>query len=68
MKDFQREITPLSPEDLFIVLNHPSGKFDYPVHYHSDFEINLVMDTYGKRVVGDSIEDFSTVDVVMIDS
>jgi AraC-like DNA-binding protein len=68
MKDFQKEITPLASDDLFIVLNHPSAKFDYPVHYHSDFEINLVMDTYGKRVVGDSTEDFSTLDLVMIGS
>jgi len=66
MKDFQREITPLASDDLFIVLNHLSAKFDYPVHYHTDFEINLVIDTYGKRVVGDSIEDFSTLDLVMI--
>lgn len=68
MKEFQKEITPLSSDDLFIVLNHPSAKFDYPVHHHSDFEINLVMDTYGKRVVGDSVEDFSTLDLVMIGS
>jgi len=66
MKDFQKEITPLSADDLFIVLNHPSAKFDYPVHHHSDFEINLVIDTYGKRVVGDSIENFSNLDLVMI--
>ena len=66
MKDFQQEITPLASDDLFIVLNHFSAKFDYPVHYHPDFEINLVMDTYGKRVVGDSIEKFSTLDLVMI--
>ncbi|MCD7930725.1 MAG: AraC family transcriptional regulator [Tannerellaceae bacterium] len=67
MKEIQKEITPLSADDLFIVLNHPSAKFDYPVHHHSDFEINLVMDTYGKRIVGDSIEEFSTLDLVMID-
>ena len=66
MKDFQQEITPLASDDLFIVLNHLSAKFDYPVHYHTDFEINLVLDTYGKRVVGDSIEEFSTLDLVMI--
>ncbi|MCL1934652.1 MAG: AraC family transcriptional regulator [Candidatus Azobacteroides sp.] len=66
MKDFQKEITPLASDDLFIVLNHPSAKFDYPVHHHSDFEINLVIDTYGKRVVGDSVEDFSALDLVMV--
>lgn len=66
MIEIQKEITPLSNDDLFIVLNHPSAKFDYPVHYHSDYEINLVMDTYGKRIVGNSEEDFRTLDLVMI--
>lgn len=50
----------------FIVLNHPNAKFDYPVHYHSDYEINLVMDTYGTRTVGDSEEEFNTLDLIMI--
>ena len=46
MKDIQKEITPISNDDLFIVLNHPDAKFDYPIHYHSDFELNLVLNTY----------------------
>lgn len=66
MKGIHKEITPLSDNDLFIVLNHPSAKFDYPVHHHSDYEINLVMNTYGNRVVGNSEESFSDLDLVMI--
>ena len=65
-KEFQKEITPLVPDDLFIVLNHRFAKFDYPVHHHSDFEINLVIGSYGKRIVGDSIENFSGLDLAMI--
>lgn len=65
MRKLQKEITPLSPEDLFIVLNHPNAKFDYPVHYHSDFELNLVIGSYGERVVGDSVENFSELDLVL---
>ena len=65
MKDIQKEITPISSDDLFIVLNHPNAKFDYPVHYHSDYEINLVMNTYGERIVGDSVEKFDNLDLVM---
>lgn len=60
------EITPLSSDDLFIVLNHQSADFDYPVHNHPDYEINLVIDTYGKRIVGDSLSEFSEVDLVMM--
>lgn len=66
MKGIHNEITPLSDNDLFIVLNHPSAKFDYPIHHHSDYEINLVMDTHGKRIVGNSQEYFSELDLVMI--
>ncbi|MFT4222100.1 AraC family transcriptional regulator [Dysgonomonas sp.] len=66
MIEIQKEITPLSHDDLFIVLNHHSAKFDYPIHYHSDYEINLVLDTYGKRIVGDSDEEFHALDLVMI--
>lgn len=66
MKEFQKEITPLSSNDLFTVLNHPSAKFDYPVHYHSEYEINLVIGSYGKRIVGDCEEEFDSLDLVMI--
>lgn len=66
MKDIQKEITPIAASDLFIVLNHPNANFDYPVHYHSDYEINLVMDTSGTRIIGDSIETFDSPDLVMI--
>ncbi len=66
MKDIQKEIIPIVDEDLFIVLNHPNAEFDYSVHYHPEYEINLVMNTYGERIVGDSIEVFKDIDLVMI--
>jgi AraC-like DNA-binding protein len=66
MKDIQKEITPISSDDLFIVLNHPGAKFDYPVHYHADYEINLVINSLGERIVGDSIEKFGELDLVMM--
>lgn len=66
MKDLQREIVPIVDEDFFIVLNHPNAEFDYPVHYHSEYEINLVMGTDGQRIVGDSIEGFEEMDLAMV--
>lgn len=66
MKDVQTEIVPIVDEDLFIVLNHPDADFNYSVHYHPEYEINLVMNTYGERIVGDSIEPFKDMDLVMI--
>ena len=66
MMDIQQEVTPITKEDLFIILNYPNAKFDYPVHCHPEYEINLVMNTEGTRVVGDSEEEFGDFDLVMI--
>lgn len=66
MKDIQKEIVPISKEDLFIVLDHPNADFDYPIHYHDEYEINLVMNTSGKRFVGDSIATYTDLDLAMI--
>ncbi len=60
------EITPLTDRDLFIVLDNKQAKFDYPVHYHSDYELNIVMECSGKRIVGDSIEHFDGLDVTLL--
>lgn len=66
MKEIQKEIIPIGKEDLFIVLDHPNADFDYAIHYHDEYEINLVMGTSGKRFVGDSIESFYDIDLAMI--
>lgn len=65
IKEIQQEITPINKEDLFIILNHQNAKFDYPIHSHPEYEINLVMGTDGTRMVGDSEEDFGELDLVM---
>ena len=52
-------------DDLFVIMNHPNAKFDYPIHCHPEYEINLVMKTSGTRVVGDYEEAFSDLDIVM---
>ena len=66
MGTIQCEVTPLTDEDLFVLLNNPKAKFDYPIHFHSDYELNLVMNTSGKRIIGDSIEDFENCDLVLL--
>lgn len=66
MKHLRQEITPINEEDLFVVLNHPHAKFDYDTHFHSDYEINLVLYCEGKRIVGDNISTFKDIDLAMI--
>lgn len=65
MNDIQQEIVPITQDDLFVVKNHPNAKFDYPIHCHPEYEINLVMNTSGTRVVGDDEEAFGELDLVM---
>ena len=65
MSEIQQEICPITNEDLFIILDHTNAKFEYPIHCHPEYEINLVINTKGIRVVGDSEEAFSDLDLVM---
>lgn len=66
MREIQQEITPLNKDDLFIILNYPNAKFDYPIHCHPEYELNLVMKTKGNRVVGEEKSNFEGVDLVLI--
>jgi AraC-like DNA-binding protein len=68
MSTIVREITPLKSEDLFILLNNKQAKFDYQIHFHSDYELNMVCNTSGKRIVGDSVEQFIDFDMILIGS
>jgi len=53
---------------MFLLANHKPAKFDYPIHFHSDYEINLVMNISGKRIIGDSVENFKNFDLVLTGS
>lgn len=62
---FHREITQLTPEDCFIIFDRVKDKFDFPIHFHPDYELNFIYNGKGvRRVVGDhlgEIEDFELV-------
>ena len=66
MKDIQQEITPVESDDLFVVLDHTDAKFDYPIHCHAEYEINLVLLSDGKHIIGTREEPFSEIDMVII--
>lgn len=61
-----REITPLDKDKLFFVKFTPGDPMTFPVHFHNDFEITLVLDVNGKRIIGNSIEHFTGIDLSMI--
>jgi AraC-like DNA-binding protein len=62
-----REITPLTPSDCFTIFSRVKQKFDFPLHYHEEYELNLILNANGaKRVVGGHIEVIDDVELVLI--
>lgn len=62
-----REITPLTPSDCFTIFSRVKNKFDFPLHYHEEYELNLILNAKGaKRVVGGHIEAIDELELALI--
>lgn len=63
------EITPLSDNDFMYVADRHKKEFTYPIHNHEIFELNFVENGAGcQRIIGDSTEVISNLDLVLITS
>lgn len=64
-----REITPLTQSDCFTIFSRVKSAFDFPLHYHEEFELNFIQNAKGaRRVVGDHIEEIDEVELVLVGS
>ena len=61
-----RELTPLKQQDIFVVLDSFNNGFDYPIHNHPEYELNLVAGISGTRIVGDSTARYTDYDLVLL--
>jgi AraC-like DNA-binding protein len=62
-----REVTPLSTEDCFVIINRTKTEFCYPVHVHPEYELNFIENAKGaQRIVGDSIEEIEDLELCLI--
>ena len=53
-QNIQREITPLSQGDCLLVFDRVKSHFDFPVHFHPEYELNYIhAATDAERIVGD---------------
>lgn len=61
------EITPLSEKDCFYLIDRHKTEFTYPLHVHSEFELNFIEGCEGaRRIVGDSIEEVGNYDLALL--
>ncbi|HLY68996.1 MAG TPA: AraC family transcriptional regulator [Puia sp.] len=66
-KDIMREIIPLTPNDCFTLFSRTKKEFNFPLHYHDEFELNFICNAKGaKRIVGDSIEVIDDLELILI--
>lgn len=64
---YQREITSLSSQDSFLVMNRVRDTYDYPVHFHPEMELNFIANGKGmKRTIGFSSETIDDYELVLV--
>ncbi|OLY94720.1 AraC family transcriptional regulator [Cnuella takakiae] len=64
---FLHEITPLTQSDCYTVFTRSKTGFDFPLHYHEEFELNAIFHGKGaQRVVGDHIGEIGDMELVLV--
>ncbi|KQM69295.1 transcriptional regulator [Pedobacter sp. Leaf216] len=67
MNNIIKEITPLTQNDCFTIFSRVKQDFDFPLHFHEEFELNLILNAAGaKRIVGDNIEEITDMELVLV--
>ncbi len=62
-----REITPLTQSDCFTLFYRVKSEFNFPLHYHEEFELNFIDNAKGvKRVIGDHIDEIGELELVLV--
>ncbi len=66
-QDIHREITPLTASDCFLVFDRIKDDFDFPVHFHPEFELNFIHNGKGvQRIIGDHMQEIEDYELVLI--
>lgn len=62
-----REITPLTQNDCFTIFSRVKKEFTFPLHYHEELELNLIINAKGaRRIVGDHIDSIDDLELVLV--
>jgi AraC-like DNA-binding protein len=64
-----REITPLTQNDCFTIFSRVKKEFSFPLHYHEEVELNLILNAgAARRIVGDHIDIIDDLELVLVGS
>ena len=65
MKAYYEPIIPLASNS-FKAAFQEKKEFDYPWHYHPEYELTYILSSHGVRYVGNNIENFSQDDLILL--
>nr|WP_293836507.1 AraC family transcriptional regulator [uncultured Arsenicibacter sp.] len=69
MNTIYREMTPLTKSDCFMLFKRNKSDFDFPLHYHEEFELNFIENAAGaKRIIGDHTDVIDDLELVLVGS
>lgn len=67
--EIYREITPLTPNDCFMIFSRSRSQFNFPLHTHSEYELNLILNAAGaQRIIGNHVGKIDNVELVLVGS
>lgn len=66
-ESIMKEVTPLTRNDCFTIFSRMKKEFNFPLHYHEEYELNLIINAKGaRRIVGDHIDNIGDVELVLV--
>lgn len=67
MNNVIKEITPLTQHDCFTIFSRVKKNFNFPLHFHEEYELNLIINAPGaKRMIGDHEEEIGDLELVLV--
>jgi AraC-like DNA-binding protein len=60
------EKIPRIGDELFLINHIDHADFNYPLHYHEEYELNYICNCSGIRIVGDNTSEYEDSDLVFI--